>query len=718
MAVEAAVKPKALEIAYGPFVDWVDRTTVTISWDVDEAMSGRVRWSMPSGKSVDLSAKQQGKRHIVTVHDLSLDGEYTYRIVGVEGGKDAQSKQYKFDSSFYYRLPGLPHGQSTPRKESKLSVATDQILDLANARAGYCLVLGGVDGSLALELIRKSDLQVVVLDEDAARVQQIRANLDEAGFYGVRASVLAGALDERFLGSMMFNLIVSERHLLEGQLPPAKGAEALRYLVPSGGTVVLGQAGDLAPVQRWLGQSGSRLVRSDNGEARWLVYSRPQLAGAGEWTHQYGNAQNTSCSGDDLVKGEMGVKWWGEPGPRPMPDRGPRNPAPLSTNGHLYVQGDRVLFGLDAYNGTVRWSFSSPEMRRANIPRDSSNMVAAGDQLYLVQGRYCIGIDGTTGQRARRFSVPEGESAKYQWAYLSATGSKLIGSRVKKGELYLGDGGEWYEKYETSSISRVTSDRLFGVDLKSGERAWTYEGGAIINSTITIGDRVIYFIESRAPKALEMAGGIQLIQQMGEQHLVALDLESGESRWDRPHDFSKLQYMTYLLYAKGTLVATGTDKDKNYHTFGIAAEEQTRKAKDGSSVHIPAGSLLWEDHHKEGKGHHSGHLQHPVVIGDTYYSDQWAFDLTTGKELRDDLPERRGCGTMSASNHTMFFRHYSHGMWDLVTNKRSQFEGIRSGCWLSLISAGGMLLAPETSAGCSCTHSIQTSLGYLPRSLE
>ena len=718
MAVEAAVKPKALEIAYGPFVDWVDRTTVTISWDVDEVMSGRVHWSMPSGKSVDLSAKQQGKRHIVTVHDLSLDGEYTYRIVGVEGGKDAQSKQYKFDSSFYYRLPGVTHGQAAPRKESKLSVATDQILDLANARAGYCLVLGGVDGSLALELIRKSDLQVVVLDEDAARVQQIRANLDEAGVYGVRASVLAGALDERFLGSMMFNLIVSERHLFEGQLPSAKGAEALRYLVPSGGAVVLGQAGDLAPVQRWLGQSGSRLVRSDNGEARWLVYSRPQLDGAGEWTHQYGNAQNTACSGDDLVKGEMGVKWWGEPGPRPMPDRGPRNPAPLSTNGHLYVQGDRVLFGLDAYNGTVRWSFSSPEMRRANIPRDSSNMVAAGDQLYLVQGRYCIGIDGTTGQRARRFSVPEGESAKYQWAYLSATGSKLIGSRVKKGELYLGDGGEWYEKYETSSISRVTSDRLFGVDLKSGERAWTYEGGAIINSTITIGDRVIYFIESRAPKALKMAGGIQPIEQMGEQHLVALDLESGESRWDRPHDFSKLQYMTYLLYAKGTLVATGTDKDKNYHTFGIAAEEQTRKAKDGSSVHIPAGSLLWEDHHKEGKGHHSGHLQHPVVIGDTYYSDQWAFDLTTGKELRDDLPERRGCGTMSASNHTMFFRHYSHGMWDLITNKRSQFEGIRSGCWLSLIPAGGMLLAPETSAGCSCTHSIQTSLGYLPRSLE
>ena len=41
--------------------------------------------------------------------------------------------------------------------------------------------------------------------------------------------------------------------------------------------------------------------------------------------------------------------------------------------------------------------------------------------------------------------------------------------------------------------------------------------------------------------------------------------------------------------------------------------------------------------------------------------------------------------------------------------------GIRSGCWLSMIPAGGLLLAPETSAGCSCTHAIQTSIGYIPK---
>ena len=709
-------KPKPFTMAYGPFVNWVDRTTATISWEVDEPMDGRVRWSMPSGESVELSGKEQGMRHLVTVRDLVPDGEYHYQILGTAGGRPVQSKRYRFDSSFYYRLPDAPLGQAPSVGGARLSAAVDQILELADARAGYCLVLGAVDGSLALELVRKSDLQVVVLEQDAGRVNQIRSALDKAGVYGVRVSVLKGSLGERKIGPMMFNLIVSERHLLEGQLPSATGAETMRSLAPSGGTLVLGPASDLGPAQRWFGQAESRIVRSDNGEAHWLVHERPRLAGAGDWTHQYGNAQNTSCSGDDIVKGEMGVKWWGEPGPRPMPDRGPRNPAPLSVNGRLFVQGDRMLFGLDAYNGTVLWSFSSPEMRRANIPRDSSNMVAAGDRLYLVQGRYCIGIDGATGERAVRFSVSDGRD--HDWAYLAAVDAMLIGSRVKRGAVYLGDDGQWFENFDAADINRVTSDRLFGVDPESGGRTWEYSGGAIVNSTITIGDGVVYLIESRAEAAVAKAGSIQPIQQLGDQHLVALDLRTGRRKWDHARDFSKLQYMTYLVYANGTLVTTGTDKEKRFHTYAIAAVEKAVEDLDGERTIIPPGSLIWEDHHAAGKNHHSGHLQHPVIIGDTFYSDQWAFDLRTGKQVRDDLPERRGCGTMSASNHSMFFRHHFHGMWNLDTNRRSQFEGIRSGCWLGLIPAGGMLLAPETSAGCSCTHSIQTSVGYLPRSLE
>ena len=89
---------------------------------------------------------------------------------------------------------------------------------------------------------------------------------------------------------------------------------------------------------------------------------------------------------------------------------------------------------------------------------------------------------------------------------------------------------------------------------------------------------VIYFIESTAEEARAKAGTIQTIGQLTHQKLVALDLNSGQRQWERDHDFSKLQFMTYLVYADDMLIATGTDKDKNYHTYALAASRRPRTA--------------------------------------------------------------------------------------------------------------------------------------------
>ena len=51
---------------------------------------------------------------------------------------------------------------------------------------------------------------------------------------------------------------------------------------------------------------------------------------------------------------------------------------------------------------------------------------------------------------------------------------------------------------------------------------------------------------------------------------------------------------------------------------------------------------------------------------------------------------------------------------DLETGKRTEFVGVRGSCWLGQIPAGGLLLAPESGAGCSCTHAIQTSMAFVP----
>ena len=39
----------------------------------------------------------------------------------------------------------------------------------------------------------------------------------------------------------------------------------------------------------------------------------------------------------------------------------------------------------------------------------------------------------------------------------------------------------------------------------------------------------------------------------------------------------------------------------------------------------------------------------------------------------------------------------------------------RPGCWINILPAGGLVLIPEASSGCTCYYSIQTSLALSPR---
>ena len=713
-----APKPIRLALPYGPFVDWIDRTTASITWETDSEMPTTLELIHPDGPVSVAGDPTISLRHEVTLTDLDRDTEYLFRLHAPDiEGVEHVSKRYMFDTSFHYQPVAAPPATDVSEDRADAVAVAAEILERSGIHQGWGYVLGVVDGRVALELVRKSDLKLVLVEKDPERVQAARKTLSKAGVYGVRASVHHVVDDELPYGAALANLIVSESALKSGLPPGWSAAEIHRLLRPSGGVMLMRSTSAQASSQwtSWLSGGEIAGIRQENSDKRWWKYERGRLPGSGDWSHQYGSANNSSSSLDEEVRGELEVSWWGDPGPRPMPDRGPRNPAPLSVNGRLYIQGDRILFGVDAYNGSVLWSVIAPEVRRTNLPRDSSNTVADDRTLYVAHNSYCIEFDGQTGQRGRRHQVPSVLGKQnYDWGYLSVTDGHLIGSRVRSDSRYMGDDGEWYEDYHPDQISRVVSDKIFGRDLAGADRFWEYQRGAIINSTITIGDGMIFFIESRNPEALEVPSGRAHPDLLTDTHLVALDLRSGSKLWEKAHDFSKLQFMSYLVYDDNIVVATGTDKEKHFHTYAFTAPSYA-SLPDQPQTSPLGGQPLWVDAHKEDKGHHSGHLQHPVVVDGVFYSDQRAFDLKTGETLRTDLPERRGCGTMSAGRHALFFRHYFHGMWDLESNKRTQFEGIRGGCWLGLIPAGGMLLAPESSAGCSCTHAIQTSVGYSPK---
>ena len=716
-------EPLRLALTYGPFIDWLDRTTARVTWETDTEMPSRLELFSPDGTIARFGAETPVRRHEVRITGLDPDCEYRFRVRAPDlEEREHATRRYVFDTSFFYQPVAVPApvpGAEPDRTEA--ATIARWLLDRSGVRQGWGVVLGARDGQVALELVRQSDLKLVIVEANEARVQATRRLLADAGVYGVRASVHHLVGDTLPYGNFMANLVISESSMDSGEPPRWSAAEVHRLVRPTGGVVLLGTtaaelpSAKVAAWNHWL--SGSELLAAmrDTGDGWWLRYERGRLPGARDWSHQYGSADNTSTSLDERVRGELEVAWWGDPGPRPMPDRGPRNPAPLSANGRLYIQGDRILFGLDAYNGSVLWSVIAPEVRRANLPRDCSNTAADDTMLYVAHHEYCLEFDGQTGERRRRHAVPwEAGEPLFDWGYLAVVERHMIGSRVKRESRYQGDDGEWFEDYHPDQVSRVVSESLFGLGNGEDGVRWRYRRGAILNSTITIGDGMIFFIESRNPDAVNADTGRLPPEVLTDTYLVALDLRNGAQLWDRAQDFSQLQFMTYLVYSENTLVATGTDQSKNFHTYAFNAPSAVRAPEQAQSL-LLGGQALWYNSHKEDKGHHSGHLQHPVVVDGVYYSDQRAFDLKTGHTTRTDLPERRGCGTMSAARHALFFRHYFHGMWDLETNARTQFEGIRGGCWLGLIPAGGMLLAPESSAGCSCTHAIQTSVGYAPK---
>ena len=274
-----------------------------------------------------------------------------------------------------------------------------------------------------------------------------------------------------------------------------------------------------------------------------------------------------------------------------MPDRGPRNPAPLYANGRMFVLGNRVLFGMDAYNGTILWSLHAPELRRSNMTRDSSPMAAAADRLYVAIGAHCHALDAGTGERALKFSPPVSNPADgpFDWGYVAVVGDLLIGSVTARDAGYLGDDGEWFEGDGDADAAKVVSRRLFALDRHTGAVKWVHDG-LVVNSTIAIAEGTVYLIEQREGTPRLHRGRL-----MGDlpspMHLVALALDGGEERWARPNDFHQCRFMLYLSAGKERLIVCGSDRGKVYHTYAFSRDH---------------GKLLWELHDKDRKGHHSG----------------------------------------------------------------------------------------------------------------
>jgi outer membrane protein assembly factor BamB len=421
-----------------------------------------------------------------------------------------------------------------PYPEDSLSetykAAAEHIIADSGIKKGYALVLDCGQGRLAYELAKRTELKIVGLEKNPEKLAVARKNLEAAGLLGSR--VVVEPWDMESLPDCFANLIVSDGTLITGE-STGTGEQGRRVLRPWGGTACLSFHSD--------------------GQVTWRKYVRGPLQGAGAWTQQYCDPQNTACSGDELVYGPLGVLWFGEPGPQGMVERHACAQSPVSINGRLIMQGEEEISAVDAFNGTLLWKREIPGAVRVKVKADSGNLAVTEEALYVAAYDKCYKLDLRTGNTIHEYQVPpSSDGTARRWGYISVVGNILFGSAAKSMNEDYGrmlkifvENGKWKELQDIPEADRtsyksirkqyqtpydllmaaqrygymyrsmtafagggeflqknavtgnlMTGDKVFAMNTETGELLWQRDGEKIANITIAIGDGKIFFADS------------------------------------------------------------------------------------------------------------------------------------------------------------------------------------------------------------------------------
>ena len=350
--------------------------------------------------------------------------------------------------------------------------------------------------------------------------------------------------------------------------PSVPASEVLRLLRPSGGIVAL--TGPARPqVERSLRQWGEGVIpgwsiqkAGPDGQSWVGVGRRGPLAGAGEWTHFYGDPGNSACSGDALEFGPVDIQWFGRPGPRRMVDRHEKNMAPLYKDGRMFVTGDNYVVAVDAYNGTVLWERDLPNRSASGRSRTAARWPSAIAISTWPPPTRALPTRCQERRAAAVFTAPGIRRKDRRMGLRRNTSGPALGSTTKPGANWRVQDVDTQTLIWRDKQPVVASDTLFAVEPSTGKTAWTYrpEGGTIVNPTLAAAADRVYFVESANRATFDVPDGritLDLLFGQGAD-LVALELGSGKQIWRTRTDLSRLENVVFMSHADDTLVITGS----------------------------------------------------------------------------------------------------------------------------------------------------------------
>ena len=577
----------------------------------------------------------------------------------------------------------LPRSKENNSASAAVAAAAEEIIARTGLTDGYCIDLGTGDGSLVLELARRTNLRIYAVEADVEHVAAARRKLDEAGLYGTRVTVHHADPSAIRYPGMFANLIISSRSL-EKPLDESWQANIRRMQRPYGGQVCLGPPGGMT------------------------VDVRGELDGAGSWTHQNSDSANTLCSMDQVVKGPLRMHWFRDV-EFEIPNRHGQGPAPLVHRGVMVVGGLHGLCGTDAYNGRVLWTVRIPNLLQdyngihhdVGVGETGSPFCLSDDAVFVRDENRCLKFDLNTGKQLAEFITPVDNDAKHRdWGYLACRDGRLYGS-VANAEHYVSP------RYRNIRL-RTESVLFFVLDSETGELLWQYEPKESIrhNAIAVTGSHVFLIDRPLAPQdhvSNPRRNGRHASPLNPEEHpggiLLALKTDTGEIDWRQEEDI----FGTQLSVSEQQGVILMTYHAVRHNFFRLPSEIGGRLAAFG----VNDGRRLWEVK--------ADYQTRPFINGYVVYTQEGAWNLLTGQPVPFSFDRSYGCGQISAGAHLLLFRSATLGYFDLSRNVGVEnFGGIRTSCWINAIPAGGLVLVPDGSSHCQCSYQMRSWLALEP----
>ena len=658
-------------------------------------------------------------------------------------GADQQSEAITYDWQ--------PEKLETLKNEDFL--LAESLLQKFACQAGWALIPGGAGEGFLNALLLNSKLNLVVLEPDGERRQQLRSKYSRAGYHGERIAFLAKSLKETQYPEYITSLLLvpdpqraglkkedSDLELVYKLLRPYYGKAWINFRQPD--ETPKRPRGLLSWLTRWrqrgkaADESSLEFTFADGSlqqEGEALILAKRQAPiGSGQWTHQHANASQNVLSDDELVKPPFAPIWFGTtPNYHALP-RHHYGPRPQVAGGRLTILGVETLSGRCVYTGRELWVREFPGIGHAFTSLELEAKWAAGESVYMINepGATYIGspfvtmpdsvylryrgevyrLNPETGETLAKWKLQaqkeyEENEENPDWGHISVQGSYLIVTTdpyvFLEGRL-----GKLANGWDGSA-----SRRLIVMDRYNGEVLWHRDAdiGFRHNAICSSEDRLfVNDMLSAGALDLAMRRGMPIKQR---PQLYALRLDSGEQLWRKESEV----FGTFLSYSrKYDILLEGGTRDGRRHLKDEPSDRLL--ARNATS-----GEILWER-----KESYSG----PLIIHDdmviagrpgpalcvTSGENKTRLHPLTDEEIAWRYWKSYGCGSSNASTHLLLFRSGAAGFADLEHDGGTgNLGGFKSGCTASMIAADGILNAPDYTRTCTCSYQNQTSLGLVHR---